>query len=1783
MIILRKSWNSLGLGMSPSQRTWGSRYETVASVNNLKVTSPSRFLKGYAMLRMLTSPLFLGFGSKLCRNLLAPLPSASRHALAGITVACALASAVTDGNLSTSAQAQSITEATEASQSDWTAAKGLQVNVERSAVIAGSGDPDGAVNGPRYIERWNSTQGNARDNVSLPLTGANTASGNYPATGAPAIVGTATVGQPLTVNTAGIVDRNGLSGVTFSVQWQRGETGAAPNWQNISGAISTIYTVVKADENRVLRVIVSFRDVDGHWELLVSAPFPARGATVAGRSNIAATGRPAISGIAKVDEMLTADPSGIADGNGISAPTYSYQWQRGNQGGAPLWRDISGATAESYTLVKDDEGGILRVVVSFSDDDGYPETRESSAYPAGTAAVARRDNIPAEGLPTVSGPPKSGEELTASVAGIADENGTLRVTYAYQWQQVDPDGSNPVNVGANASVYTLATGNVGKRLRVIVSFTDNDGYSESRTSNTTPVITSTANSLAEGTPSISGTAKVGQVLMAAQGTVRDGNLLPNAPVFTYRWQRGSAGSLPGWIDISDASSSSYQLATDDRFKKIRVIVGFTDSASNVEERASEAFPSGAATVDPIDNVRAGGAPAISGTARVGQILAADPMGITDDNGVVGVDFTFQWQRSANVSQPSWVGVSGGSQRTYTTTKEDEGSQLRVTVSFQDEDGYTETVNSAPFPSATTVLARRENIRGTGAPHVAGTTRVGETLTAVTTGVMDENGLGDFTYAWYRADGTTQAELNAAALISTATLPKYTLVRADEGKHLLIRVSYTDGDGYGEVLASAPSFAVVPVVNVSATGAPTISGVPQVGSTLTVDASGIDDANGVAQASFSFQWQHVDVDGTSNPVAIGMNASTYLVSAADTGKRIIVTASFSDDNNYRESRTSDPTAVISPDTNSLATGEPTISGSPRVGNTLATDTSDIEDGNELTSAVFTYQWQQGELGTPIIWSDIAGATSPTYELTEDSLFSKIRVRTRFQDDEGNHEERFSAPYPPYSDTIISAAAPGETPSGFFLTGPSDPVVEPMEDATEQAVLEFLVSLAPPSRLHSTISYSLSGTAAEGNDYQSHETDRLLVFEAGEQTQLITIAVNSDYFAEGSGETVGVTLSNPTGALLGRRRHAEGRILEHPRQIEVTAANPVVAVRDSQSETLVTFDLSLSRGAPGDSEVEWRVTATPPDESAPSAGGGTSQPMAEGTSEILSGSFGPAESPSAVFPQMLPGGTTIRIEVQPLAARGGGSLPSGSVSAVVESASNSRPASTGGKWVVAVEMTVPVEPSAALVGAIASFGRSIATDIVGSVWRRAENHLLGEMRPWATVGGRSLDVGELTGGGAGQSVREVAGFLGLNKARFDESFEGLVFSDEFAGGYDDYRTWAGLPTRGDLASRTSFSLPLGEERENRGLAVWGEFSKSHHESRPDTRSYYETESNARQVGFDFRLSDGLLIGIAAHGLRGETDIDDSSAASETVTLESEVTSIAPYFHWRLTNGTSFWTSFGKGEGTLTHSDGESTFDADLTAYIAAVGARREIWRTSAGALSLKGDALLSNTTMDNEGVRAYETIEGRTRRARLAVEWTNIRTRSGGYDLSQRFELGARVDEGDAEEGAGADIAGEIHYTVPALGLELHGLANLLVVHSQVGFREWGFGFGAVFDPGASGKGASLALEPTWNTPQGEAAESMWSAADYSDSRSNYDGAALTLRLGYGAMAMREHALLTLYSETESGSQDQRLRVGTELQGQNGLLERLRFDLYLEQRSRQSAPQNSAVMLEARLGN
>ena len=244
------------------------------------------------------------------------------------------------------------------------------------------------------------------------------------------------------------------------------------------------------------------------------------------------------------------------------------------------------------------------------------------------------------------------------------------------------------------------------------------------------------------------------------------------------------------------------------------------------------------------------------------------------------------------------------------------SSATTAGAFEFYEGYRWAVGSnwPPGIERTLRLSLPPNHAATGDPVISGTVQVGEELTAVTTGIMDDDVLDDvFTYQWVRvdADGTSNEED-----ITDATDATYTLTADERGKKVKVEVRFVDILGGEETRTSAPTATLAGVPNTAATGAPTITGTAQVGQTLTASTTGIADANGLTSPTYTYQW--IRVDGTEADIA-GENSSTYILVDADLGTTLKVRVTFADDLGHTETLTSAATATVG----AVATGPPTV--------------------------------------------------------------------------------------------------------------------------------------------------------------------------------------------------------------------------------------------------------------------------------------------------------------------------------------------------------------------------------------------------------------------------------------------------------------------------------------------------------------------------------------------------------------------------------------------------------------------------------------------------------------------------------------------------------------------------------------------------------------------------------------------------------------------------------------------------------------------------------------------
>ena len=393
-----------------------------------------------------------------------------------------------------------------------------------------------------------------------------------------------------------------------------------------------------------------------------------------------------------------------------------------------------------------------------------------------------------------------------------------------------------------------------------------------------------------------------------------------------------------------------------------------------------------------DNETPTGAPTIVGEAIGGSTLTADISAIQDENGLARVKFYYQWLSSDG---GTITDLQGATESRYTLKLADEGRTVSVRVSFTDRHGYAESLESLPTAPVVGVV----NSPASGLPIINGTAEVSNTLTADISEILDADGLvnATFSYQWIANDGTAETE------IAGATSSTYTLALDDVGNTIAVRVRFTDDYGFEETLTSEPTAAAIVRISSPASGLPIINGTAEVSNTLTADISEILDADGLVNATFSYQW--IANDGTAETEIAGATSSTYTLALDDVGDTIAVRVRFTDDYGFEETLTSEPTAVVIARRNSPASGLPIISGTAEVPSELTADISGISDADGLVNATFSYRWI-ANYGTAE--TEIAGATSFTYTLSTDDEGKTVAVRVSFIDDWGNYEELASEP-------------------------------------------------------------------------------------------------------------------------------------------------------------------------------------------------------------------------------------------------------------------------------------------------------------------------------------------------------------------------------------------------------------------------------------------------------------------------------------------------------------------------------------------------------------------------------------------------------------------------------------------------------------------------------------------------------------------------------------------------------------------------------------------------------
>jgi len=200
-----------------------------------------------------------------------------------------------------------------------------------------------------------------------------------------------------------------------------------------------------------------------------------------------------------------------------------------------------------------------------------------------TTTTAKTATVPAApsntSPPTISGTARDGALLTASTGKWTGSP----ASYTFQWLRCDADGANCGAIqGADSQRYTIASADVGHRLRVDVTAHSGDGTGTAR-SQATGVVQAAGSAPANtALPSVSGTAQEGSVL-----TVSNGSWNGTQPIsYAYAWQRCDAQG-GNCATISGSSSSKYTLASADVGHTIRAQVTATNARGSSTATSSQ--------------------------------------------------------------------------------------------------------------------------------------------------------------------------------------------------------------------------------------------------------------------------------------------------------------------------------------------------------------------------------------------------------------------------------------------------------------------------------------------------------------------------------------------------------------------------------------------------------------------------------------------------------------------------------------------------------------------------------------------------------------------------------------------------------------------------------------------------------------------------------------------------------------------------------------------------------------------------------------------------------------------------------------------------------------------------------------------------------------------------------------------------------------------------------------------------------------------------------------------
>ncbi|MHB9132351.1 MAG: tandem-95 repeat protein [Armatimonadota bacterium] len=778
----------------------------------------------------------------------------------------------------------------------------------------------------------------------------------------PAISGTSHVGSTLTRSTStwnDTADSPHAGNLTGAAQWQRSADNVT--WTDITGATSSTYVLALVDNEQYIRVQVTCTD-DGYGT-------PTNQSAVAySTSRLITNAVPVITQGSTATVTCDEGSNPMAFSltlNATDADNDTLTWSIANPAshGTASASGTGTSKAIAYTPALDFNGTDTFVVQ-------VADIANSTDTITVTVTVNPRNDAPVNTVaPSFSGIPSVGQAMTANPGTWNDDKDNPNpgtITFSYQWQRSNPPLTFPyvfswldINNATGAS-YILQATDYNKYIRVRVTATD-DGYG-------TPAHQS-AVAYSDGK----------QIAYNSSPVITEGS---TEAVSCDEENAPSAFALTLHASDEEGDTITWSIATPASHGTASAS-GIGTSKAITYTPAMDYFGTDSFVVRADDNF--GGADTIAITVTITAVNDAPvaengTLAVTEDAATTGTLVA----TDADGDALTYSVVAQGTQGTVTITDPATGAYSYApnanatgtdTFTFKANDG---TVDSNTATITMTITAVNDAPVNTVAPSITGTPHVGQTLTANPgTWNDDKDSRGpetiSYSYQWVRA---TAADGSGAEDLAGATNATYTVVAADNGQYLSVKVTATDNGTPG----SASTMVQSGYLLVANTAPMFTEGEPM---EVTCDEDN-------SPTAFSLTLHATDADGDTLTWSIDTAAGHGTASATGQGTSKAITYQPDADYNGPDTfkvRVEDGlggtatltinvtiTAVNDAPVNTVA---PSITGTPHVRQTLTVNPGTWNDDKDspTSTVTLTYQWQRSADNQT--WTDIPGATGETY--------------------------------------------------------------------------------------------------------------------------------------------------------------------------------------------------------------------------------------------------------------------------------------------------------------------------------------------------------------------------------------------------------------------------------------------------------------------------------------------------------------------------------------------------------------------------------------------------------------------------------------------------------------------------------------------------------------------------------------------------------------------------------------------------------------------------------------